>query len=413
MTEEENEVKDMSAYKVEVFKVDRISKHPNADKLEIMTVHSCYKCVVGKGQFKVGDLAAYVTPESKVKPLVPEFAFLAPHPSDPNRTREEVVVKVKCLRGEYSEGLVIKARPHWKEGDNVAAELMVEHYQPPTEYKASKSNNEQLSNKKLGHLNYARKYDIESGKKYWAQWTKLLRDHPGKFSFLITESEKIHGMNMKIGFSNGQIIGGTRTRWLSPDPIPEIFRGVRNLFPTFTKKGPGDKRWWKFIPYKPTGAVYDIIEENREDLEKFFSLEHNKKLVIYGELFGPGIQKLTYGKEKPTFTIFDIFDMDQDRYLSSLELLEAINSFDTPKLYSLIVSMFTSAAASEEEMDVLLKDLLESIEEDSQVSRTPQLKEGSVVEISIFDNDVMDTFDAEDFKLERKLKFVSNRYYES
>ena len=44
----------------------RIEPHPNADRLELAAVGG-YRCVVGKGSFTDGDLAAYI-PEGSVCP---------------------------------------------------------------------------------------------------------------------------------------------------------------------------------------------------------------------------------------------------------------------------------------------------------------------------------------------------------
>jgi tRNA-binding EMAP/Myf-like protein len=52
-----------------------------------------------------------------------EFAFLAGHER----------IKVKKLRGIVSQGLLVKAPSHAKEGDDVMADLGVRHYVPPAD----------------------------------------------------------------------------------------------------------------------------------------------------------------------------------------------------------------------------------------------------------------------------------------
>ena len=44
----------------------RIEQHPNADRLELAAIGG-FRCVVGKGSFVDGDLAAYI-PEAAVCP---------------------------------------------------------------------------------------------------------------------------------------------------------------------------------------------------------------------------------------------------------------------------------------------------------------------------------------------------------
>jgi RNA ligase (TIGR02306 family) len=45
-------------------------------------------------------------------------------------------------------------------------------------------------------------------------------------------------------------------------------------------------------------------------------VENNPDMVIFGEVFGPGVQKgFDYGEEGPTFRAFDVFDTVNERYL--------------------------------------------------------------------------------------------------
>jgi len=44
---------------VNVVKIEEVTPHPNADKLELTMVGG-YQMVIGKGQFKTGDLAVFI-----------------------------------------------------------------------------------------------------------------------------------------------------------------------------------------------------------------------------------------------------------------------------------------------------------------------------------------------------------------
>lgn len=147
-------------HQVNVIRISEIRVHPNADKLEIVPIEG-YQAVVGKGQFKVGDLAYYVPPDSVV-PDRPEFAFLwgnaAFEGGTPERKRR---IGAKKLRGEWSEGVLmpcieayrdtLNGRDFYKpadfallrdngnegkqiqvsEGDDVSDFLGITHYNPP------------------------------------------------------------------------------------------------------------------------------------------------------------------------------------------------------------------------------------------------------------------------------------------
>ena len=108
-----------STHKVEVIKIENITKHPNADRLQVVQVFG-YTCCVGVGQFDRGQLAAYIPPDSVVDSTRPEFAFLAGHER----------IKVKKLRGIVSMGLLIPAPPGSNIGDDVADYFGVTHYEP-------------------------------------------------------------------------------------------------------------------------------------------------------------------------------------------------------------------------------------------------------------------------------------------
>lgn len=104
----------MSDHAVRVVRVNEVLKHPNADRLEIIPIGG-YQAVVGKGNFKVGDLAVYIPPDSIV-PQKPEYSFvwerdgggnLRDIPPDAEVPEKYRRVTVKRLRKEYSEGLLM------------------------------------------------------------------------------------------------------------------------------------------------------------------------------------------------------------------------------------------------------------------------------------------------------------------
>src|SRR5271156_904148 len=105
-----------STHKCEVVRLACIGVHPNADKLERVIVFG-YEVCVGKGDFKGGDLAIYIPPDSVV-PQIDAFKFIweskgyIPPPSAgiaelmhvelqiPVKYRR---IKAKMLRGVVSE----------------------------------------------------------------------------------------------------------------------------------------------------------------------------------------------------------------------------------------------------------------------------------------------------------------------
>lgn len=87
----------MTNAKIEVVRVGAIEKHPNADTLGITRVFG-YPVIVKLGDFREGDLAAYV-PVDTVMPEGEEWAFLG---KSPRR------VCAKRLRGVFSMGMLAR-----------------------------------------------------------------------------------------------------------------------------------------------------------------------------------------------------------------------------------------------------------------------------------------------------------------
>ena len=158
----------MSNHKIPVVRIEEILPHPNADRLELIIVGG-FQVVAGKGQFKIGDLAYYVPPDS-VLPERSVYSFVwekdgGGNPRQliqgdpvPEKWRR---VTVRRLRKEWSEGLLMPTIEPYRdslngidfykpadfallrdngnegnqiqvqEGDDVAEFLGITHWNPP------------------------------------------------------------------------------------------------------------------------------------------------------------------------------------------------------------------------------------------------------------------------------------------
>lgn len=242
-----------STHEVEVVKV-KLEPHDNADSLSIVNIDG-YTVCVRTADWKDGDLGAYIKPDSIVNTDRPEFAFLANNKNNKQR------IKVKKLRGVVSMGLLVPAPKGSKEGDNVANQLEVEHYEP--ELKLTTQDDNVPAPK-----GYYPKYDIDSIRKY----NKIFDEGE-----LVCISEKIHGANCRYVFLN------------------EMYCGSRNNW----KKESDTNLWWRALRKYP-------------QIEKF--CRNNPGTVIYGEVFGQ-VQDLKYGRNEVDFVAFDIMN-PQGKYLN-------------------------------------------------------------------------------------------------
>ena len=203
----------------------RIEQHPNADRLELAAIGG-FRCVVGKGSFVDGDLAAYI-PEAAVCPdwLIAELGLegkLAG--SKKNR------VKAVKLRGSLSQGLVypvsdgmIRGR-QVAAGDDVTELLELVKYEPPIPISMQ------------GEVRAAHgatlKFDIEDFKKYPEEF----RDGEP-----VVITEKLHGTWCCLGWhpEHGAIV--TSKGMSDKGPGAEAERGERRQ-PVRPHVGPRTRR---------------------------------------------------------------------------------------------------------------------------------------------------------------------------
>ena len=195
----------MSLHEVKVIRIAQIDKHHDAEKLEVCHVWGYTSCTL-IGDFHVGDLAAFIEPDTMVPVDRPEFSFLAPQAKDGMRR-----IGAMRLRGVQSFGLLIKAQPGWKEGDDVMAELGCSHYDPPPSGDGLDAPAPKL---------YAVDYDVESMRHF----NEVIK--PGE---PVDVSEKIHGEGSRFVWSNGELHLGSRIRWKIKDRSVGWWRAAEAL----------------------------------------------------------------------------------------------------------------------------------------------------------------------------------------
>jgi len=113
----------MSEFYVRAVRIGPIEKHTNSDNLSITQIDGGYPVIIKTGDFKEGDLAAYV-PVDSIVPDTEVWAFLKGHRR----------IKARRLRGIFSMGLLCPLPAgDWKEGDNLQEALGITKYEPEAE----------------------------------------------------------------------------------------------------------------------------------------------------------------------------------------------------------------------------------------------------------------------------------------
>lgn len=295
----------MSEFIVEVVKIKK-EIHPNADLLALVKVRG-YQVVVRSADWKDGDLAAYVPPDSVV-PDKAEYAFLDGH----------LRIKARRFRGLWSFGLLMPAPRGSKPGDNVAEVMGITHYEPPlcgrgmTEHAADFAKAPTLT----GPI-----YDVENILRYNEEFTP---------DMVVVITEKLHGANIRMTYQNGQFHVASR-------------RFFRKEF-----HKPKPKNWWEKIKFwfiENVGNNDLSIPSSSEYWRTFKAnpklmdvVRKHESLVFYGELYGNTQAHFPYdsglfvdegvnynelaGYNK--IRIFDILDPTTRKYLSWYEVTNIV-----------------------------------------------------------------------------------------
>lgn len=245
----------MSEFHVEVVRIGKVEKHPDADSLSITQVRG-YPVVFRTGGFAEGDLAIYVPVDAVVPTDRPPFDWLATE----GRTKERV--KAKKLRGRFSMGCLNPALPGMVEGQDVAEQLGITKYEPPEEMTTGGDNEHDY-----GHMpTYT---DIEGLRR----WPDVIRPDEE-----VVVTEKVHGANARYVWADGRLWVGSRTN---------------------IKRKDEKSIWWK-------AAAQTGLEER---------LSKAPYLAVFGEVYGQ-VQDLKYGVQSGVrFVAFDAFDCVRREYV--------------------------------------------------------------------------------------------------
>lgn len=293
----------MSTFKVTVEKLV-VTPHPNADRLELAQV-GLFRAVVPKGVYETDDWAVYV-PEQAVLPdeLIEELGLVGKLAGkDKNR------VKAVRLRGELSQGIV--CRP---------AALGDISWDPLTEFELGDLSDRlgiskwvpeiptHMSGSVIPAPDLIRWVDIENLKRY-----------PGIFEpgEPVVASEKVHGSCV----------------------LTSYLAGTDELL--VTSKGFGEKNlaleendtnlYWRAV------KQFGLRDKLKALAEATFA-DNVVSVAVFGEVYGKGVQDLTYGKaasrdETLGYVAFDIainFMNCGKVWLDADRFAEITHEFDIP-----------------------------------------------------------------------------------
>jgi len=288
-----------------VAQINEIKEIPGADNIEQAIVGG-WSCIVKKGAHKVNELMICATTDAIIPQDLAEKLNITNYLRSGNRVR---TVK---LRGVYSECLIIpfkyadvNTKKFLEAGDDIMEALGIFKYEPPIK------NIQLASGKKIRYS--------ENPNFYVYYKFPNMKNVKGVFNEddYVQITRKLHGTNARYG-----IVKKTKlTLW---DKIKRFLRitdewceyefvvGSHNVEKGSDSQGFYDSNVWYTIADKYK------IKEKLWDFAKKFSTPSmlGPGFVIYGEIYGAGIQKnYDYGLKDIEFAVFDI--MENGQYYST------------------------------------------------------------------------------------------------
>ncbi|MDQ1044167.1 RNA ligase (ATP) [Streptomyces sp. V4I2] len=270
-----------------------VHDHPNADALELAQV-GLYRAVVAKGAYRTGEAAVYI-PEQSVLPagLIEELG-LTGRLAGGNQDR----VKAVRLRGELSQGIVCRPEALTdvdllraaKDGTDFAERLGITKWVPPVPTSMSG--------------------DVESapGLLPWVDIENIQR-YPDIFApgEPVVLTEKLHGSACLLTYA----ADGERV-YVSSKGF-----GAKSLA---LKENPRNLYWRAVRGHGVAEVAARVAERLRA-----------RRVGVFGEVYGAGVQDLTYGADGRRDTLgYAVFDVSVEvggavRWLDAGEVVELVD----------------------------------------------------------------------------------------
>ena len=280
-----------------ISKVTEIIPIENADKIELAKVGG-WQCIIQKDSHKVDDLVVVATTDA----IIPESLSDAMNVT--SYLRKGGRVRTVKLRGVYSECLIIPfthtPRPAtYKEGEDMMKELNIFKYEPPVKQITLSSGKKIRYHENPNFLVY---YKFPN-----------LKNAPDMFTPEddVQITRKMHGTNARYGIVKKNklsfldklklaIAKKIRPEWKWAEY--EFVVGSHNV-----EKGSDSQGFYETNVWYDVEEIYLIKDKVWDFVKRYKPEEIGTGFVMYGEIYGKGIQKnYDYGLKQIQFMVFDM-----------------------------------------------------------------------------------------------------------
>jgi RNA ligase (TIGR02306 family) len=280
---------------------------PDADRIECAEVLG-WKIVVRKGEFTVGQQCVFFEVDSLI-PRRPWNDFLA----DKNKPDAPIRLKTVRLRKQLSQGLAMPLDTFANyssycfhpdkvvtEGDDLTEILGISKYEPPIPACLN-------GDVKGSFPRYVPKTDEMRIQSFPA----LIDEFQGKDVYI---SVKVDGTSSTFAYKDGELDVCGRN-WSYKE---------------------GDNTYWKIA------RKYGIPEK----LQKIHN-ETGKNYAVQGEIVGPSVQKNHLGLKDQELRVFNVYDINEGRYLDFEEFSRFCDSNLLPRVSVIYVGSFKYSSVDE------------------------------------------------------------------
>lgn len=296
----------MAELQVTVERVRAVMHHPNADRLDLVTVRG-WQVIVGRDQYKVGDLCIYV-PIDSVLPV-----DLAHEWDVAKYLRGNMRIRTLKLRGSVSQGLVVSIAelPDYY-STYVTGETDIKDRLGITKWVPKGKPSKGM------RLQQGQKMNPNGSTPWFPRYTDI--DHLGNNPMAfgdddwVVVKEKRHGTNFRMGYVK-------KEKRSIAERLSELYHGFK------ARRGWTHDIYMASKTYLHVGSHNVIREYHKDDLYWRAALKVLLQakaklapgLVFFFEISGPGIQSgFDYGQPDGEFTVecIDIYNNELERYYS-------------------------------------------------------------------------------------------------
>jgi RNA ligase (TIGR02306 family) len=297
----------MSTFRVPVVTIKSLSPIQGADKIELAKFYqNDWQIVVQKGH-TVGEKVVYIPPDSV-------FTDEMVAKMDIKYLKNGNRVGAIKLRGTYSFGMVLPCPDGYNTGDDAADFYQITKWVEPEDNRNATRRGAQSvgwKNKELPKYT-----DIENMLSYLGTNDD---EEP------VSVTEKVHGSNSQFMWARNP-----KPAWWERLPfIDRLIPDAGWIFLACSRNnqyvvGRDDNLWTKIA------IKYDLPNK----------LRNFREYAICGEIYGAGVQDLTYGLKTQEFVAFDVYSVPEGKYLDWGVSKSILNSFNLPIVPELYVGPY-------------------------------------------------------------------------